>query len=136
VEASRGSSPPCTAVCPEIEARKVLTENLADEEIHGADHPELWLRFAEGLGADSRQSASGGRLPETEAMVSDFFALTSGEWTQGLCALFAYESQVPAVSASKMDGLRKFYGIEDARTLGFSRPISSTTWSTRAKSPS
>src|SRR5688500_3063626 len=37
--------------CPEIDARKVLVENLVDEEIHGTDHPELWMQFAEGLGA-------------------------------------------------------------------------------------
>src|SRR6476620_415692 len=37
--------------CPEISARKVLLENLVDEELHGTDHPELWMQFAEGLGA-------------------------------------------------------------------------------------
>src|SRR3989338_10448822 len=40
--------------CPMIEARKVLLENLVDEEIHGKDHPQLWMQFAEGLG-ESRQ---------------------------------------------------------------------------------
>jgi len=102
----------------------------------GRNHPELWLRFAEGLGADRAKVRAEDRLPETEAMVSDFFALTSGEWTQGLCALFAYESQVPAVSASKMDGCGSSTALKMRGRSGFSRPISSTTWSTRAKSPS
>ena len=105
--------------CPEIEARKVLTENLADEEIHGADHPELWMRFAEGLGANRAAVRDEPQLPQTKEMVEEFFSLTSGEWTDGLCALYAYESQVPAVSESKIDGLKKFYGVQDARTLGF-----------------
>lgn len=105
--------------CPELEVRKVLTENLADEEIHGADHPELWLRFAEGLGASREAVRSQAQLPQTQAMVDEFFSLTAGEWTDGLCALYAYESQVPPVSESKIDGLKKFYGVEDARTLGF-----------------
>jgi pyrroloquinoline-quinone synthase len=105
--------------CPDIAARKVLTENLADEEIHGVDHPELWLRFAEGLGADRAAVQDEAQLPETRAMVEKFFELTGRDWTQGLCALFAYESQVPAVSTSKIEGLKKFYGVEDARTLSF-----------------
>jgi pyrroloquinoline-quinone synthase len=105
--------------CPEIEARKVLTENLADEEIHGVDHPELWLRFSDGLGATREAVKSQQPLPKTRAMVDTFFDLTSKSWTDGLCALFTYESQVPDVSASKIDGLKKFYGIQDARTLSF-----------------
>src|SRR5438552_6159655 len=80
--------------CPEIEARKVLTENLADEEIHGTDHPELWLQFAEGLGATREAVKAEAPLPETTAMVDDFFAIASSSWTEGLCALYAYESQV------------------------------------------
>ncbi len=107
--------------CPEIDARKVLAENLADEEIHGVDHPELWLRFAEGLGADRNEVKAQSPLPETRSMVDDFFALTSGDWRDGLCALFAYEAQVPAVSKSKIEGLVRFYGIHDDRTLAFFR---------------
>lgn len=105
--------------CPEIEARKVLTENLADEEIHGTDHPELWLRFAEGLGATRDDVKREVPLAQTRDMVDIFFALASKEWTDGLCALYAYESQVPAVSKSKIEGLKKFYGVDDDRTLSF-----------------
>src|SRR3954462_4587756 len=95
--------------CPEIDARKVLTENLADEEIHGTDHPELWMQFAEGLGAKREDVEREHPLPETKKMVYDFFAIASSSWTDGLCALYAYESQVPAVAKSKVEGLEKFY---------------------------
>jgi pyrroloquinoline-quinone synthase len=105
--------------CPEISARKVLTENLADEEIHGTDHPELWMQFAEGLGATRDEVHAQKPLPETTAMVDDYFAIAQSSWTEGLCALYAYESQVPAVSASKVEGLTKFYGVSDQKTLAF-----------------
>ncbi len=105
--------------CPQIEARKVLLENLVDEELHGVDHPELWMRFAEGLGATRAEVESQKPLPETTAMVDGFFDLAASDWTDGLCALYAYESQVPAVSKSKIEGLKKFYGIQDARSLAF-----------------
>lgn len=105
--------------CPEISARKVLLENLVDEEIKGVDHPELWMRFAEGMGAQRDAVKTEAPLPETKEMVDRYYELTSREWTQGLCALFAYESQVPAVSTSKIDGLKEFYGVQDDRTLSF-----------------
>ena len=107
--------------CPEIEARKVLVENLADEEIHGTDHPSLWMQFAEGLGRTREQVKKAERLPETRESVEAFYGLTSGDWREGLCALYAYESQVPEVSASKIEGLEKFYDVNDARTLAFFR---------------
>src|SRR5687768_3124642 len=105
--------------CPEISARKVLTENLADEEIHGTDHPELWMQFAEGLGAKREDVKAEAPLPETTKMVDDFFAIASSSWTEGLCALYAYESQVPAVAKSKVEGLEKFYGVTEPKTLAF-----------------
>jgi pyrroloquinoline-quinone synthase len=36
--------------CADIETRQALLENLIEEERGAENHPELWLRFAEGLG--------------------------------------------------------------------------------------
>jgi pyrroloquinoline-quinone synthase len=105
--------------CENLEARKVLLRNLTDEEIHGTDHPTLWMHFAEGLGANEAEVVSQTALPKTREMVDTFFQLARGDWRDGLCALYAYESQTPAVSKSKLDGLIKHYGIKDAKTLAF-----------------
>lgn len=105
--------------CPDIRVRKVLLENLVDEELHGTDHPELWLRFASALGASPEVVRQTALLPETRATVQTLFALASGDWRDGLCALFAYEAQVPEVARTKMDGLRRFYGLSDERALSF-----------------
>ena len=105
--------------CPVIDARKVLLENLTDEEIHGTDHPALWMQFAEGLGANRERVLSETPLSETNNMVDTFYELANRDWRDGLCALYAYEYQVPAVSASKIEGLKKFYAIHDDRTLAF-----------------
>ncbi len=105
--------------CPEIAARKILLENLVDEEIHGTDHPALWMQFAEGLGVTRDEVNATTAFPETNAMVNTYYDLAERDWRDGLCALYAYESQVPAVSESKIDGLKKFYGITDERTLEF-----------------
>lgn len=105
--------------CSEIEARKVLLRNLVDEEIHGTDHPALWMQFAEGLGAKRETVLHDAPLPETQAMVNKYYELAERDWRDGLCALYAYESQVPVVSASKAEGLKKFYAIHDENTLEF-----------------
>lgn len=106
-------------MCPEIAARKVLLENLVDEELHGTDHPALWMQFAEGLGVPQAAVHAEVPLSETNELVDTFYDLAEQDWRDGLCALYAYESQVPAVSASKIEGLKKFYGISDESTLAF-----------------
>ena len=105
--------------CPEIEARKVLLENLVDEENHGTDHPALWMQFAEGLGVTRDVVNDELPLSQTKEMVDTYYDLAGRDWRDGLCALYAYECQVPAVSESKIAGLKKFYGIDDDRTLEF-----------------
>ncbi|MCW5582866.1 MAG: iron-containing redox enzyme family protein, partial [Gammaproteobacteria bacterium] len=93
--------------CPQIEARKLLLENLVDEEIHGTDHPALWMQFANGMGASRETVLNDMPLPETKVMVDTFYDLAQRDWRDGLCALYAYECQVPDVSASKIEGLKK-----------------------------
>src|SRR5690606_2724098 len=59
--------------------------------------------------------------PETKNLVDTFMRLSRSSYAEGLGALMAYEHQVPAVAQSKIDGLEKFYGINDERTLDFFR---------------
>jgi pyrroloquinoline-quinone synthase len=100
--------------------RRVILENLVDEEGSDPTHPELWLRFAEGLGVERQAVQAGTRWAETDALVAAFRgACSSGAPADGLAALWAYESQQPAVAATKIDGLRRHYGVDDPRTLAY-----------------
>lgn len=103
--------------CPNIKVRQGLIDNLRDED-HG-DHPGLWMQFAEGIGASREMVDNEKPIQETQVMVDKFYELAERDWREGLCALYAYECQVPEVSASKIEGLKKFYGIQDERTLEF-----------------
>lgn len=105
--------------CPQIEARKVLLDNLVDEELHGTDHPALWMQFAEGLGVPAQQVHDEVAFAETNLMVDKYYELAERDWRDGLCALYAYEYQVPEVSASKIAGLKQHYAIDDEKTLEF-----------------
>lgn len=92
-----------------VEDRQVLLDNLIDEEQGPENHPELWLRFAEGLGAD--RAAVRGNAPgeAVRELVDCFLRLTRTSAAHGLGALYAYESQVPEIARFKMDALQKFY---------------------------
>jgi len=42
-------------------------------------------------------------------------ACRDGTTAEGLAALYAYESQIPAICESKIDGLKKHYGFTDPK---------------------
>jgi pyrroloquinoline-quinone synthase len=112
------------SACPDRDGRRMLAENLAEEEGVEAgkqDHASLWMMFACGLG-ESEQSVRGQQLnPETEALIDAFRRLSRNSYASGLGALYAYESQFPAVAAAKIEGLIDRYGIADEETLRFFR---------------
>jgi pyrroloquinoline-quinone synthase len=108
--------------CGDLGTRQLLLENLIEEEQGPHNHPELWLRFAEGLGVSRENVQHTDLLPETKVSVGTMKRLSGSEdYREGLAALYAYESQIPEVARTKRDGLRSFYGIEDARTVAFFR---------------
>ena len=107
------------ALFPDIAARQILLENLIDEELGEDNHPDLWLRFAEGLGASREEVQKPASLSTTSRLVDGYFDLVKTDYATGLGALYAYERQTPQVSKSKIDGLRQNYGIVDDRTLQF-----------------
>jgi len=104
---------------PDLETRQYLLENLIDEERGSENHPELWLRFAEGIGCRREDVRAAAPLPETAACDRVFRDVASQGPATGLAALYAYESMVPAVAQSKIDGLKRHYGIDDDATLRF-----------------
>jgi pyrroloquinoline-quinone synthase len=112
------------SACNEREGRRMLAENLAEEEGLGEgkqDHAGLWLMFACGLGEDEAAVRGQALNAETEALIETFRRLSRRSYASGLGALYAYESQFPAVAAAKIEGLIDRYGIEDEETLRFFR---------------
>ena len=106
--------------CDDLKVRQSLLENLIEEERGMDNHPELWLRFAEGLGVSRDETSSASLLPATTDTVARLKALTANsDYRLGVAALYAYESQIPEVAKTKRAGLKAFYGIEDPRTVSF-----------------
>lgn len=108
--------------CDDITLRQELLENLIEEEQGSENHPELWMRFAESLGATRDEVKNADLLSSTKESVATLKALTQSEdYRGGLAALYAYESQIPEVARTKREGLKSFYGIEDERAVSFFR---------------
>ncbi|MBL90648.1 MAG: TenA family transcriptional regulator [Myxococcales bacterium] len=108
------------AACDDIKIRQMLLENLIEEEQGEDNHPELWLRFAERMGATKEEVRSHKALPKTLQSVRILKQLAQSENAEvGMAALYAYESQIPEVSTTKIDGLKKFYDVSDERSLSF-----------------
>ena len=112
------------SACPDRDGRRMLAENLAEEEGLEAgkqDHAQLWMMFACGLG-ESEAAVRGQSLnAETQNLIDTFRRLSRQSYAAGLGALYAYESQFPGVAGAKIEGLVDRYGISDEPTLRFFR---------------
>jgi pyrroloquinoline-quinone synthase len=104
------------ANCDDQATRKQLLNNLIDEEAGSPNHPELWLNFAEGFGVSQPDAQNAEQWPETKNLINTFRSVCrDGSTAEGLGALYAYESQIPAICESKIDGLKKHYGFADPK---------------------
>jgi len=113
----------------EGDLRRAVLANMCDEKgaaggsgkdsmLHSVPHSELWLDFAEGMGArrDMRW-----HLPVAEVgELMRHFHRAAGEGTpeEALTAFYVYESQVPRIAKEKERGLREMYGADD-KTCGY-----------------
>ena len=104
----------------DLATRQLLLENLIEEERGPENHPELWLRFCESLGLDRDDVKSGTPNQATRHLIATMKSLArDGALHEGLAALYAYESQIPAVAKAKIEGLAKWYGISADRDIAF-----------------
>ena len=112
------------SLCPNRDGRRMLAGNLTEEEGLEAgkqDHATLWMQFATGLGESEQTVLDQALNDETIALIETFRRLSQRSYAAGLGALYAYESQFPAVATAKIDGLIERYDISDEETLRFFR---------------
>lgn len=102
--------------------RNVILENLAQEEDPAGTHPKLWRDFAAALGVSEEDITCCPALPAAQSVVETFREI-AGDRTvaEAVAALYAYESQVPEIAATKISGLRKFYRVNSPEALAYFR---------------
>jgi pyrroloquinoline-quinone synthase len=110
----------------ESELRQAVLANMADEKgmadalgEESPAHSEMWLDFAEGMGA-KRDMREHRPVPEITELTTFFHRVASeGSAEEALAAFYAYESQVPRVAKEKARGLREMYGADERVTAYF-----------------
>jgi pyrroloquinoline quinone (PQQ) biosynthesis protein C len=96
---------------PEGRARDLVEANLADERDASGTHLDLFDGFARAVDAPATDAA-----PATGDLVDLYLSLADDSAVAALAAVAAYEVQAPAVAASKAEGLRTRYGLDDSGT--------------------
>jgi pyrroloquinoline-quinone synthase len=101
---------------PDGKLRRVVLENLADEEgmQDGRPHSDMWMDFARGMGADEANVRNRNIGAETRALLDHYRATMQCSPAAALAALYAYESRVPAIAKTKAEGLAAHYNTDAA----------------------
>jgi pyrroloquinoline-quinone synthase len=86
----------------------IITNNAREE----TEHVELWVRFATALGVSRSELISYGGSEKTNEAVAKLMALANLTFEEAVAAMYAYEMELPKISRSKIDGLKKLYGMD------------------------
>lgn len=109
---------------PDGTLRDVVRENQADEEgaqaRDGRSHAELWMDFAQGMGASAEDIVDHEPISEINDLIASFKEVVKhGTTAEALAALYAYESQVPRIATEKERGLKEHYGADNKTSYYF-----------------
>ena len=100
--------------CEDKEIRKSLLSNLMDEEAGSPNHIDLWRSFILALGVGSEEIDNHKPKNETLDLIHTFKeSCTSLPLSAGIAALYCYESQIPAICKTKIEGLTTWYGLKN-----------------------
>jgi len=107
------------SLCEDIEKRKILLENLQDEENRDEDHPKLWRDFACAIGSTKKKVEFAKEEKFTTELIENFFKNGRASYAEGLASLYTYERQIPEIAETKIRGLKNHYGVTSKEGLKF-----------------
>ena len=107
------------SICEDIDKRKILLENLQDEENRDQDHPKLWRDFAVAIGSVGEKIESVKKEKFTTELIENFFKNGRASYAEGLASLYTYERQIPEIAETKIRGLKNHYGVTSEKGLKF-----------------
>ena len=83
-----------------------IVTNLQEER----EHIEPWVKFANALGVSGQKLEQHDIAQKTRDSVKILLDLAS-RFDEGIAAMYAYESEIPKISRTKLEGLAKYYKI-------------------------
>src|SRR5206468_1517005 len=90
---------------------KSIIEESHKEE---SSHIDPWIRFATSLGVQKQDLLNYVCGENTKNAVSSLVELTEDSIDEGICAMYAYELDLPNISRSKIEGLHEYYNMFNA----------------------
>jgi len=99
----------------ESKLRSIVEESQKEEESHVAP----WIRFANSLGVKKKDLLNHVCDENTKEAVSSLVDLTRNSLDEAICAMYAYEMDLPNISRSKIEGLNKFYNLSSSDSRNY-----------------
>lgn len=99
----------------ESKLRSIVEESQKEEE----SHVEPWIRFASSLGVKKKDLLNHVCDENTKEAVSSLLDLTRNSLDEAICAMYAYEMDLPNISRSKIEGLNKFYNLTSSDSRNY-----------------
>lgn len=99
----------------ESKLRSIVEESQKEEE----SHVEPWIRFASSLGVKKKDLLNHVCDENTKEAVSSLLDLTRNSLDEAICAMYAYEMDLPNISRSKIEGLNKFYNLTSSDSINY-----------------
>jgi pyrroloquinoline-quinone synthase len=93
------------------EPTRRVVSGIMEEE---TEHVELWTRFAESLGVTRSSLMAQAGTEKTKEALSRLKEMTRSSFCEGAAVMYAIESEQPKISRTKLDGLKRFYGMTGA----------------------
>ncbi len=85
-----------------------------------SEHIIPWMKFADSLGVSQRELEDYAGLEKTQHAVTNLSKLMT-TFEGGATAMYVLEQEIPKISLSKIDGLRKFYNITSDDAIEYFR---------------
>lgn len=99
----------------ESKLSSIVEESKKEEE----SHVEPWIRFAGSLGVKKNDLLNYVCDENTKKAVSSLLDLTRNSLDEAICAMYAYEMDLPNISKSKIEGLNKFYNLSSSDSRNY-----------------
>lgn len=99
----------------ESKLRSTIEESQKEEESHIGP----WIRFASSLGVKKKDLLNYACDENTKEAVTSLVELTRNSLDEAVCAMYAYELDLPNISRSKIDGLHKFYNLSSSDSTNY-----------------
>lgn len=97
-----------------------VKSELISNQKEESEHIAPWIKFAGALGVSQEELEKYNGLEKTRKAVSELSSLMNS-FECGSVAMYALEQEIPKISLSKIDGMRKFYDMTSDDAIEYFR---------------